>query len=167
MKKMIPFLFLIFLTGVLLPAQTVLEENGFEMSCEVREERLVVNLKGDTTGWLAFGTNASDRMEGADIIILWVDDALGIAMGEDHFGTGPLSHEADMSLGGEQNMLVLSGRQTKEDTAVTFTIPLNSGDEYDTELISGESYPLILAMGQNDNIETKHSRVYTAEITIP
>lgn len=167
MKRTLCLLLITLSVSLLLPAQNMLNENGFELSMETRSERLIVTIKAPTTGWIGFGTDAGNKMKDANIIMVWVDDMMGIAMGEDHFGTSPFSHKNDMELGGSQDLLVLSGKQTGEDTVVTFSVPLNSGDEYDTELIRGESYPLLLASGESDNITTKHSRAYTGEITIP
>lgn len=167
MKKTLCLLLIGLSVSLLLPAQNMLNEDGFELSLETRNQRLIVTIKAPTTGWMAFGTGATNKMKDANIIMVWVDDMMGIAMGEDHFGTTPFSHKSDMELGGSQDLLVLSGKQTEEDSVISFSIPLNSADEYDTELIRGETYPLILAYGKRDNISRKHSRVYKGKITIP
>ncbi|OQY32601.1 MAG: hypothetical protein B6241_10545 [Spirochaetaceae bacterium 4572_59] len=167
MKKTLCLLLTALSVSLLLPAQNILNENGFELSLETRSERLIVTIKAPTIGWIAFATGATDKMKDANIIIVWVDDMMGIAMGEDHFGTSPLSHKNDMELGGSQDLQVLSGKQTGEYTLVSFSLPLNSGDKYDTELVRGKTYPLLLASGKSDNISEKLSPVYTGKITIP
>ncbi len=165
-KKYLSIL-IILLSAMMLNSQDMFERDGVKLNWEVRENKLVVTMSGPTTGWLAFGTDASRKMKGADIILVWVDDDMGIAMGEDHFGTGMFSHKNDLEIEGTQDVLVLSGSQSREETTVTFAIPLNSGDEYDTFLERGKTYPLLLATGRNDNIGRKHNWAYTGTITIP
>ena len=158
---MIPFT-LFSLTG-----QSLFEKDDVSINWEVRENRLIVVMSAPTTGWLAFGTGASKIMRDANLILVWVDDDMGIAMGEDHFGTGTFAHKRDIDLDGVQNLQVLSGRQTQDDTTVSFSVPLNSQDEYDTLLERGKTYPLLLAYGKSDNTGRKHSWAYSGTITIP
>ncbi len=167
MKIRIFFLLTISLSLFSLSGQSLFEKDDVSISWEVREDRLVVVMSAPTTGWLAFGTGATKIMRDANLIQVWVDDDMGIAMGEDHFGTGSFSHKRDIDLGGAQNLQILSGRQTQEDTTVSFSLPLGSSDEYDTLLERGETYPLLLAYGKNDNTGRKHSWAYTGTITIP
>ena len=167
MRKVMMMTVLCLLAAALIPAQSMMSGNGFDLAWETREGQLIVTLTAPTTGWLAFGTDATNKMKDANIILVWVDDATGIAMGEDHFGTGMFSHRADMQLEGSQDLQVLSGTQTQEETTVVFSIPLDSGDSYDTALQRGRTYPLLLAAGKTDNIRKKHNRVFTGEITIP
>jgi hypothetical protein len=105
-------------------------------------------------------------MKDANILILWVDDNSGITMAEDHFGTGRFSHKNDMELGGSQDIIVLSGKQNETSTEVNFTIPLNSGDEFDSPLVRGETYRLLLASNDSDNISWKHNKKYAQDIVI-
>lgn len=143
-----------------------IEEKGFILDWETEADKLVVTLSAETTGWIAFGIGATSVMRDANIIMLWVDDEMGIAMAEDHFGTGKFKHASDIDLGGSQDVQVLTGRQTEDTTEITFTIPLNSGDEYDTVLKRGEVYRLLLASNKSDKITWKHNRKYATDIEI-
>ena len=53
---------------------------NFSLSCETRGEKLIVDLTGPGTGWLGFGLEDN-------LIIVWMEDMLGLPMGEDHFGS--------------------------------------------------------------------------------
>nr|WP_230391371.1 MULTISPECIES: DOMON domain-containing protein [unclassified Oceanispirochaeta] len=143
-----------------------IEEKGFILVWETEADKLVVTLSAETTGWIAFGIGATSVMRDANIIMLWVDDEMGIAMAEDHFGTGKFKHASDIDLGGSQDVQVLTGRQTEDTTEITFTIPLDSGDEYDTVLERGEVYRLLLASNKSDKITWKHNSKYAADIEI-
>ncbi|MDC7238877.1 MAG: DOMON domain-containing protein, partial [Spirochaetales bacterium] len=139
MKKTVIFTLLMIFLTLPLWANDRLEEDGFILDWKTEGNRLLITLSAETTGWIAFGIGATSVMKDANIILLWVDDNMGIAMGEDHFGTGRFAHKADMELGGSQDMQILSGRQTADTTRVSFSIPLDSGDEYDVPLIRGET----------------------------
>ena len=153
--------------GIFLNAQNRFSGEGFELKWEVRDNRLIADMTAPTTGWLGFGITGTGEMETANLILAWVDDMMGIAMGEDHYGTGGTSHENDMSLGGSQDLLVLAGRQTADETSVTFSIPLDSGDRYDTVLERGSIYTLLLTMSPSDDTASEYRSICTAEILIP
>lgn len=146
--------------------QQVLEKEGFLLKWETQGDKLLVTVKAETKGWIGFGIGATSVMKDANIIICWVDDNTGIAMAEDHFGSGRFTHKSDIREGGSQNVSVLTGTQTDTTTEITFTIPLDSGDEYDKPLVRGESYRLLLASNNSDNINWKHNNKYAQEITI-
>jgi len=146
--------------------QQILEKEGFVLKWESQGENLLITVKAETTGWIGFGIGATRMMKDANMILCWVDDASGIAMAEDHFGIGLTSHKNDISLGGKQNVTVLSGSQNETTTEVTFTIPLDSGDEFDKPLVRGESYRILLASNNSDNISWKHNNRYAQEIII-
>lgn len=132
-------------------------------------------LKAETTGWLSVGFAPQDRMQGANMIIGYVED--GKAVVRDDFGTGRSSHDSDENLKwqngdklnpGINNVTSVSGEETSNPkrTRITFTIPLNSGDPFDRILVPGEKYKIILAKGSSDDIVKKHTERGTAEITL-
>lgn len=166
MKKKFFLILMICLLSIPVFAEQRIDEKGFTFVWKTEADKLVVTLSAETTGWIAFGIGATSVMKDANIIMLWVDDEMGIAMAEDHFGTGRFKHANDIDLGGSQEVQVLMGKQTKDKTIVTFSIPLNSGDEYDTVLQRGESYRLLLASNKSDKISFKHNKTYATDIEI-
>lgn len=166
MKKKLFLILMICLLSVPAFSEQRIEEKGFILVWKTEADNLIVTLSAETTGWIAFGIGATSVMKDANIIMLWVDDEMGIAMAEDHFGTGKFKHASDIDLGGSQEVQVLTGKQTKDQTIITFSIPLNSGDEYDTVLQRGQSYRLLLASNKTDKIGIKHNRKYATDIEI-
>jgi hypothetical protein len=166
MKKFLFLMLTMSLSTSFLSAQQRVEEKGFDLKWETQGDKLVLTLKAETKGWIAFGIDAESVMKDANIIILWVDDKTGIAMAEDHYGTGRFAHKSDIELGGTQDFQVLSGTQTDTHTEVTFTIPLDSGDEYDKPLERGKTYRLLLASNKSDKISSKHNNTYAQDIEI-
>lgn len=164
-QKLFPILMICFLSFPIFSEQRI-EEKGFIFTWKTEADRLVMTLSAETTGWIAFGIGATSVMKDANIIMLWVDDEMGIAMAEDHFGTGKFKHASDIDLGGRQEVQVLSGRQTENQTVVSFSIPLDSGDEYDKALVRGETYRLLLASNKTDKITWKHNKTYATDIEI-
>lgn len=166
MKKKLLLVLMICLLSIPAFSEQRIEENGFIFTWETEGDRLVMTLSSETTGWIAFGIGATSVMKDANIIMLWVDDEMGIAMAEDHFGTGKFKHTNDLDLGGSQEVQVLSSRQTENQTEISFSIPLDSGDEYDKVLERGETYRLLLASNRNDKITWKHNKKYATDIEI-
>ena len=166
MKKILFLLILSSLVSGAVFSMQRLEEKGFIITWQTEADKLIVTLSAETTGWIAFGIGASSVMKDANIIVLWVDDEMGIAMGEDHFGTGRFKHASDIDLGGSQEVHILEGRQTADQTVITFSIPLDSGDEYDRVLERGKVYRLLLASNKSDKISWKHNRTFAADIEI-
>jgi hypothetical protein len=59
-------------------------------------------------------------------------------------------------LGGSFDIGNYGGFESEAETIIYFTIPLDSGDIYDKQLLIDESYPLILAYGNADNTVGMH-----------
>ncbi len=128
--------------------------------------KLKVTLKAPTDGWVAVGFNPTSKMEDANIIIGFVKD--GNIFIRDDWGTGPVSHEADIDLGGQDNITDKSGEESDGSTEISFTIPLDSGDRKDQPLVPGQKYKVLLGHGRAgaDNFTSFHKRVTMAEITL-
>lgn len=158
---------LIFLFSVIsISGQTIneAETEGISFTWEIDEGLLHCTVRAETEGWIAVGFKPERAMKGANIIIGYVDKDSIIL--EDHYGTGTFSHSADTDLGGEKNLTIVQGTENKGITEIEFTIPLDSGDEKDTVLSSGEMISVILAYGKRDNLRSKHKSRGTVEITL-
>ena len=121
---------------------------------------------GQTTGWVAVGFNPSQQMRDANIIIAYV--TASNTMIRDDWGTSTTSHASDVSLGGSSDVTLINGMEEGNFTTIHFTIPLDSGDQYDQPLSVGQTYPIILARGPNgvDNFTAGHTAAGYAEITL-
>jgi hypothetical protein len=160
MKKALLTLILILSVLPCLTAEKA--ETELEFRWELSRDRLIVIVQAPSRGRIALALGAETDLQGADVLVVWVDDMMGIAMGEDHFGTDGQTHKNDMELGGSQDIQVLAGRQSDTMTEVTFAIPLSREDEYDISLEAGKSYPVILSCSDSDlpdgeTVKTVHS----------
>mgnify|MGYP006290291141 FL=1 len=132
------------------------EAVGMTLAWRVAGDDLEVELTGPTTGWIAVGFNPSRAMKDANILIGYVDGD-DVVM-TDQFGTTMIAHRRDDDLGGTGDATVVSGSETGGETTIRFTIPLDSGDEYDQPLAAGETVRAILAYGPDeaDDTQTYH-----------
>ncbi len=127
---------------------------------------LYMALQAETEGWLAVGLDPVDRMEGANYIFAYVDDA-GPTI-DDQYGTEPTgrTHLSDVDLGGTNDLINYAAIELDGVTTLEFQIPLDSGDEYDKPLALGETYPIIVATGKSDDMESTHNFEGEGEIYI-
>ena len=144
-----------------------LEVSGFLLRWETQSGgNLAVELTGPTTGWVAVGFDPSVMMLDANIIIGYVSG--GNAFIRDDFGWQTTSHRADTLLGGTDDVIIDGGSESGGETQIRFTIPLDSGDQYDKPLVPGNSYTVLLARGPNgaDDFSTQHEFITTTTIDI-
>ncbi|MBD3285579.1 DOMON domain-containing protein, partial [candidate division WOR-3 bacterium] len=119
-------------------------------------------LSAPTTGWVALGIAPTTMMKGADFIMGYV--AEGNAVIADEYGNSATSHKPDTELGGEDNIQNKSGSEADGVTQISFSIPLDSGDEYDKVLEPGGSYKVIFAYGSSDDFTSYHKKKASAKI---
>ena len=129
-------------------------------------QNLECDMSAQTAGWVAVGFNQTDMMLDANIIIGYVSG--GVTNIRDDFGNRTGSHSSDISLGGTNDVTLLSGEELAGRTTLRFTIPLSTSDAYDRPLTIGSSYPIILARGSNsaDNYTGSHSGAGYANVSI-
>lgn len=128
---------------------------GITMSWKVDGANLHVKLKARTTGWVAVGFNPTDQMKGADFIMGYVDE--GKVEIKDEYGDEQRNHSEDEKLGGTSDVTVVGGEEKDGSTTIEFTIPLNSGDKYDSVINpDGETIVLLAYGGRRDSFMPKH-----------
>lgn len=135
-----------------------------ELRWRVNGDQIDFEISADTTGWVAIGFNPSRLMKDADYVFGFVKD--GKATVSDHFGDGTFSHVDDEALGGKNNILDYSGSESAGKTTLKFSIPVDSGDEYDSVLTPGETHTVLFAHGPDgaDNFRQKHNFRGKAEV---
>ena len=129
-------------------------------------QSLEVKVTANTTGWVSAGFNPTTVMRNANIIIGYVSGTT--ASIRDDYGVSNTSHASDVGLGGTSDVTLIGGTESGGSTMLHFSIPLNSGDQYDRELQIGQSYPVILARGANnaDNYSGMHADAGISTITL-
>lgn len=126
----------------------------FTFRYRVEDDNLEAKVSYPTKGWVAIGFNSIKKMKGANFIIGCNKEGEEIV--GDHFGVSPIRHKADTLIGGKNNLIEPSCTEEDGKTTLSFTIPLNSGDEKDGVLKQGEENKVIFAAGKKDNLKTKH-----------
>lgn len=131
------------------------EVRGMSFSWKVADGILHIKLMGRTTGWVGIGFNPSKGMQDANYILGYVDK--GKVEITDDFGVSPINHESDEELGGTSDVTVIGGEEKGRATTLEFSIPLDSGDKYDSVLDPEGKTTVLLAFGGNrDSLRSKH-----------
>lgn len=131
-------------------------------------QELEVRMSAQTQGWVGVGFEPTRQMEGANILIGYVDGTNVII--EDHFGHGRVAHRADTRQGGRSDVRLIEGSQFDGRTTIHFAIPLNSGDTADTVIRRGSTVTVIYAWGPDrggNNLTARHPGRGTAQIRVP
>jgi len=133
------------------------EAGGFEIHWWNDASFLRVGVISPGAGYVAVGFDPDDRMQGANFVLAAVRD--GQLWTRDDYGNGALTHAADVSLGGTDDILAAAGREMEGQTYVEFMIALNSGDRMDKPLLPGNTYDIVIAFHEtSDDFDTYHSR---------
>lgn len=130
-------------------------EGGTNLHCK---------LTANGTGWISVGFNPTAQMKDANFIIGYVSGGTGYI--RDDFGTDNTAHVSDTSLGGTNDVTLITANETAGATSLEFSIPLNSGDARDRVLTLGSTYGIIFASGSEDNFYGMHSSFATGSIKI-
>ena len=143
---------LIFLLGLAGNASAVeydhqTEVRGMTFSWKVDGENLHVKLTGKTTGWVGIGFNPTEGMKDANYILGYVKN--GKVEFSDDYGNSAINHKSDEELGGTNDITVVGGEEKGRETTVEFSIPLDSGDQYDSVLDPEGTTVVLLAFGGN------------------
>jgi hypothetical protein len=119
---------------------------------------LHITVSAPTTGWIGVGFDPTNRMLGANFLIGWVDDDDLEAHVSDEYGHQTTAHQPDTAGGGNDDVTDVSGTQTAGKTELSFTIPLDSGDDvHDKPLAEGETHRFLVAYGATDNTTLQHT----------
>jgi len=142
-----------------------MEAGGFRVYWSNDANVLRVGLFCPVTGYVAIGIDPDRRMQGANFILGAVHN--GQLVIRDDYGTGTLSHAADVDRGGTDDILAAAGRELNGQTTIEFIIPLDSGDPYDKPLVPGETYDVLIAFHDtSDTFSTRHSQRGSGEMRL-
>lgn len=139
------------------------EAKGVTFSWKVDGDTLHGKMSAKTKGWVAVGFNPSSKMKDANYILGYVKD--GTAEVVDHFGDKSTGHSSDEKLGGSSDVTLVGGSEDGGMTTIEFTIPVDSGDKYDSALSLDGDTVLLLAFGPDrDSFKPRHRN--KASITV-
>ncbi|MFO7849399.1 MAG: DOMON domain-containing protein [Spirochaetia bacterium] len=134
------------------------EAEGVQLKWRAGDDNIEFVISAPTTGWVSVGFNPSRAMKDGHFIFGYVKE--GEPVVEDHYGSGTFSHKSDEELGGSRDIISFDGSESDGVTTLEFTIPIDSGDEYDTPLTLSQEHTVLLAYGPDgaDDFSTKHSK---------
>lgn len=168
MNKLRPWVFILILLGSL--ASPLFAENTVEFAKDwsfswiFKADTIEFTMTAPTTGWISLGFNPTRRMKDADYILAFVEN--GKVYLSDEYGTGTTSHKSDISLGGEDSAKAVSFQEGSKKTTITFSLPQNSGDKYDTIFVQGEKCKVIAAYSNSKSLKSKHKKRDSADIVL-
>ncbi len=131
---------------------------GMNIYWEHNETVMYIGLESPGTGWAGIGFGpVGTGMEGANMIIGYVDDTTEELTLEDNYGQG-VDHLSDTSQGGSDDIIAKAGSQSQDKTIIEFMYPLDSGDSpYDYPLEAGSTFGFFVAYhDQNDDLRSYH-----------
>ncbi len=129
-------------------------------------EFLYFAMEGDTQGWVSVGIEPTRAMKDADYFFGFVVN--GEAKLWDAFGvgtTGP-THPPDEEIGGANHILEFAGVETGNMTRFELKRQLDTGDAYDKALAPGNTYNIIVAIGDKDDYNGYHSVVRSGQMAL-
>ena len=122
---------------------------------KIQGATLEVKVTAPARGWVGVGFDPDSIMKGANFIIGYVE--AGVGRIEDHYGNKLTEHLSDVELGGTENATLISATESASSTTLHFSIPLDSGDEFDKPLVGGQTYKILLAYHDSDDFVSEHS----------
>ncbi len=133
-----------------------LKIQDMDFSWTLGQENIDIQVSAKTTGWVGIGFNPESSMLGANIIIGYVKK--GKVKIEDHYGHQKRAHVKDEKQGGAGHILNPSGSEENGVTTLSFSIPLDSKDAYDSVVQTDGPSTLIFAYGgKRDSLKSRHS----------
>ena len=147
-------------------SRVVTVEDLWSFSWQFMTDEIEFTVKAPTTGWVGIGFNPSRMMKDAQYILGYIAD--GQLYVRDDFGTGNTTHAPDGSVGGDQHVRAISGKEEGGATTITFALPLKAQDPYDIDFVQGETYKVLLAYGANnaDNYTGKHQSRTSVDVLL-
>ena len=127
-------------------------------------EYACLGLQAPAKGWIALGIGAEGKMKNADILIFTMRN--GKVEGEDSFSPSPGGpHPTDLSQGGTNDILDLTGSEKDGIFSVEFRRKLHTGDPWDKALHPG-SNTVIWALGSSFKTASRHLQQGTGTLVL-
>lgn len=143
-----------------------LDVENMDVLWKLDGDKIHMKLAAKTTGWVAIGFDPEKAMQGANIIIGAVKN--GKVRIEDHYGDRKRNHKKDEKLGGKNHILNPKGTEVDGVTTISFTLPLDSGDQWDKPIDTSKKYRIMLGIGGGrDSFRSGHiwRGVYDVDFT--
>ena len=139
--------------------------SGVSVYWQHDDSKMWISLESPGTGWVAMGFGpVGVGMDGANLIIGYVEDSSGKVFLSDQLGVG-FDHLPDTERGGNDDIIEKAGVQVGGRTILEFAYPLVTNDPNDFNLLAGGIYGFILAYNADrDDLVTMHT-AYSPSLT--
>ncbi|MGA1821644.1 MAG: cytochrome and DOMON domain-containing protein [Thermoplasmatota archaeon] len=137
-------------------ATTVYDGGSFVLHWRISGDSVRIAMVGKTTGYVGIGFDPGQRMEGADMIIGWVESTGDVKI-FDAYSEGPTGpHPTDESKGGTDDITAFGGTQAGGVTTIEFVRKLSTGDQWDKDIPTDGNVDIIWALGGSDSFSAAH-----------
>jgi len=137
----------------------------YRLHWKVTDDGIRLAVMARTEGWVALGIDPEDRMEGADMLLGWVDEDGPVV--HDAYATGPTGpHPPDVGLGGTYDIVAYNATEEGGWTTLELIRPLVTGDAFDKEIVLDGSLRILWAMGDSDGFDDAHAERGTGTIEV-
>ncbi len=137
-------------------SSTVLDDGNVVVSWNMAADRLEAAISAKTAGWVSIGFDPVDVMDGADMVIGWMNSEGGANV-LDCFATGAFGpHPADTDLGGKDDLTARSASEKDGITTIEFSRPKTAGDAFDKTVGNGTNF--IWAYSETDGFDDYHTK---------
>lgn len=151
--------------GVAQAYDHTVDVKDMSFSWKLDGDSIQIKLTGKSKGWVGIGFNPTDQMKGANYILGYVKK--GKVELIDDYGDSERGHKSDEKLGGTNDVTLIGGEEKGKTTTVEFSIPLDSGDKYDSALdVNGETIVLLAYGGGRDSFKSKHKFRKTIKVNL-
>lgn len=129
---------------------------NFILHWRISGDSVRIAMVGKTTGYVGIGFDPGNGMEGADMIIGWVESGGGVKIFDAYSEgeTGP--HPTDESKGGTNDITAFGGTQSGGVTTIEFVRKLSTGDKWDKDIPTDGDIEIIWALGGSDSFTVDH-----------
>ncbi len=147
------------------PSSSTDSVTGIVLSMVHDGTNMTVGITSPGTGWVGIGFGIrGTSMDGANILIGYVSGSTTVLT--DQVGVG-FDHVPDTDLGGSNNILQVAGSESGGKTTIEFRYPLKTGDGYDSPLVPGKTYGMILAYHDTaDDLVSQHTAASMLYLTV-
>ena len=130
-------------------SQNEININKLHFKYEIQKDSIYCFLSAPTKGWVMLGFNDTKSISNADLKFFAVVNHNTIIA--DHKNIGARNYRNDTLLKGRNDIHLIKGIETKEETQVHFIIPLKSKDPNDFQHEISKPFWLILAYSTKDD----------------
>ncbi len=165
--KFLPLLLIGFIISTSLSAQNEknqIQVERMQISWEHKEGQIAFTASAPDDGWVALGFNTKNNIVNSNLVMIGVTED-GV-QAEDFYVVSAGNPKPVKSLGSKSQIKNYHGWEKQGRTTITFSLPVESTDDYHLDLKKGDKIWLICAYSMEDDFG-HHSRMRRhVEITL-